>query len=350
MGNSWDSRVTNQASQQMSVTWVRLMVQTFEGAGLNSQALFNQLGLEHSRLTDSNATFSQDELSGLWQLASQQSGNPAIGLLMASSPVISVFNELSFGILASETMQHALQRLIRYQRLIGEAMDFSLVDEDGGHRFIINSHNHKNTLAYEGFDAALAIILANVRWVSQIEFTPIEITLFHPQPKNTQPYDQLFCCPVKYNTPVTSVLIAHADFVRPSPMGNKGISDKHDLELNQSITELEKGGLSEQVLRHLKKHWQGQEPRIEDLARQFNMSKRTFQRHLKEQGHTFLNLVDQTRQALALEYIQQKSLTLQQVSHALAFSEHGNFYRAFKRWYGLTPKQYRDELTNKQHL
>ncbi len=192
----------------MAVTWVRLMVQTFEGTGLDSQALFNQLGLEHSRLTDSNATFSQDELSGLWQLASQQSGNPAIGLLMASSPVISVFNELSFGILASETLQHALQRLIRFQRLIGEAMDFSLVDEDGGHRFIINSHGHKNTLAYEGFDAALAIILANVRWVSQIEFTPIEITLFHPQPKNTQPYDELFCCPVKrpklrYSLPTT---------------------------------------------------------------------------------------------------------------------------------------------------
>jgi len=266
---------------------------------------------------------------------------------MASSPVISVFNELSFGILASETMQHALQRLIRFQRLIGEAMDFSLEDEDSGHRFIINSHGHQNALAYEGFDAALAIILANVRWVSQIEFTPIEITLFHPQPKNTQPYDELFCCPVKYNTAQTSVLIAHDDYVRPSPMGNKGISEKHDLELNQSITELEKGSLSEQVLRSMKTHWQGQEPRIEDLARQFNMSKRTFQRRLKEQGHTFLNLVDQTRQALALEYIQQKPLTLQQVSHALAFSEHGNFYRAFKRWYGLTPKQYRDRLTNK---
>ena len=336
--------MTDQQSQQMTVIWVRLMVQTFEGAGLDSQALFSELGLEYSRLTDPNAKFSQDELSGLWQLASKRTHNPAIGLLMASSPVISVFNELSYGILASENMQHALQRLIRYQRLIGDAMDFSLVEEDGGHRFIINSHGHENALAYEGFDAALAIILANIRGVSQIEFTPIEITLFHPRPNNTQPYDELFSCPIQYNMPHTSVLITHTDYVRPSPMGNKGISAKHDLELMQSIKELEQDSLCEQVLKNMKENWQGQEPRIEELAGQFNMSKRTFQRRLKEQGHTFLSLVDQTRQALALEYIQQKSLSLQQISHDLAFSEHGNFYRAFKRWYGLTPKQYRDSL------
>ncbi len=336
--------MTQQQSQHMAVIWVRLMVQTFQEAGLDCKALFSELGLEYNKLEDTSARFSQDELSELWRLASLRAHNPAIGLLMASSPVISVFNELSFGILASENLQQGLQRLIRFQRLIGEAMDFSLVDEAQGHRFIIQSNGHQDALAYEGFDGALAIILANVRWISKIKFNPIEITLFHAQPKDTAPYDELFQCPIKYNSSYTSLLIAHEDFIRPSPVGNKNISEKHDVELVKSIKELDQSSLCEQVLSNIKKNWHPQEPRVEDLATQFNMSKRTFQRRLKTQGHTFLSLVDLARQELALDYIQQSPMSLQDISHQLAFSEHGNFYRAFKRWYGLTPKQYRDKF------
>ncbi len=340
--------VTHPHTQNMSTTWARLMAQTFENAGLDCPALFKQAGLDYSNLKNTNGYFTQDALSRLWRLASQQSNNPAIGLLMASSTVIRSFNELSFSILASEDMHSALDRLIRYQRLIGEAMDFRLLDEARGHRLIIESQGHHTPLAYEGFDAALAIILSNIRWVSQLEFTPLEVTLFHPTPINSQPYKDCFRCPIHFGHVYTSVLIAHDDYVRPSPMGNKGISCKHDLELTQSIKALEQGALSQQVSALITQNWQGQEPKIDALASQFNMSKRTFQRRLKEEGLTFHTLVDQTRQALALEYLQQDQLSLQQVSHLLAFSEHGNFYRAFKRWHGITPKQYRQSLQTPQ--
>ncbi len=328
----------------MAIIWVRLMVQTFESANLNICELFERVGLEYSRLNNPHGKFKQDELSLLWQAASLESGNPAIGLLMSNSPVMSVFNELSYGILASDNMCEAMSRLIRYQRFVGEAMDFKVQEEANGYRIIINSAGHTHKLAYEGFDGALAIILVNIRWVSQLEITPLEITCFQPTPDNIQPYEALFRCPIKFNQEQTSLLISHEDYIRPSPIANKAISAKHDDEMTRSLKELDQTNLSRQVMNLVIKQWNQVEPQIEDVASYFNMSKRTFQRRLKEDGWTFLALVDHCRKVMALEYVEQPKYALQHISHLLGFTEHSNFYRAFKRWYGMTPKQYREQL------
>ena len=69
------------------MTWVSLMVYAFEAAGLDVPELFESVGLDINALNDSRNGFKQDDLTRLWHEASRVSGNPAIGLLMASSLV-----------------------------------------------------------------------------------------------------------------------------------------------------------------------------------------------------------------------------------------------------------------------
>jgi AraC-like DNA-binding protein len=327
----------------MAVTWVSLMVYAFEAANLNVPELFESVGLDINALNDSRNGFKQDDLTRLWHEASRVSGNPAIGLLMANSPVVSVFNTFSYGILASENIESALARLIRYQRIIGEAMNSSLSEEPQGYRLNIHVEGHQEPLAYQGFDGALAIMLTTIRWAAQMEVTPLEICLLQPEPADRSPYDEQFRCPLKFNQPHTSVLFSRDDYIRPSPIGNKTISRMHDGELDQSIKDLDESSLTDKVIKLFTSSLVNQEPHIEDLASQLNMSKRTFQRRLKEEGWTFVALVDHTRKNMAMDYVLQPQYSLQQISHLLGFTEHSNFYRAFKRWYGVTPRQYRDQ-------
>jgi len=75
----------------------------------------------------------------------------------------------------------------------------------------------------------------------------------------------------------------------------------------------------------------------------FNVSKRTFQRRLKDQGCTFKELLDKTRKELAKTYVCNGEMKLDKISSQIGFTETSAFMRAFKRWYGCSPLRYRQE-------
>ena len=80
-----------------------------------------------------------------------------------------------------------------------------------------------------------------------------------------------------------------------------------------------------------------------DIAASINLSRRSLQRKLKQQGVSFSGLLDSSRRELGLQYVRDSRHSLNEIAYLLGFSEPGNFTRAFKRWYGKAPSQYRDQ-------
>ena len=82
-------------------------------------------------------------------------------------------------------------------------------------------------------------------------------------------------------------------------------------------------------------------PQLKMVASLFNITERQLQRKLKEQGTTFGELLDEVRLDLALRYLQDPRMTMVDIALSLGFSDQSNFVKAFKRWRGETPGQYR---------
>ena len=74
------------------------------------------------------------------------------------------------------------------------------------------------------------------------------------------------------------------------------------------------------------------------------MTERTLQRRLKEEGSSFQELLDHTRRELARSYLADSRRALGQVADSLGFADQSNFFRACRRWFGVSPGQYRDAL------
>jgi AraC-like DNA-binding protein len=83
------------------------------------------------------------------------------------------------------------------------------------------------------------------------------------------------------------------------------------------------------------------EPRREVVAQTLHLSQRTLQRRLQEEGTSYQQLLDDTRRELAEQYLGQVDLTLLEVAYLLGFADPSNFFRAFRRWFGETPGEYR---------
>lgn len=79
---------------------------------------------------------------------------------------------------------------------------------------------------------------------------------------------------------------------------------------------------------------------IDDVAANFNLSSRSLQRKLKEEGSSFKEIVDSVRKELALEYLKDRNNQIKDVAYSLGYNESSAFIRAFKRWTGTTPSMY----------
>ena len=82
-------------------------------------------------------------------------------------------------------------------------------------------------------------------------------------------------------------------------------------------------------------------PSLEEASKHFHMSSRTFRRRLEESGSNYRELLDETRQSVAIELLGTAKLSVESVADRLGYSEAASFIHAFRRWTGKTPGRYR---------
>ena len=83
---------------------------------------------------------------------------------------------------------------------------------------------------------------------------------------------------------------------------------------------------------------------IRDAADAFHMSERTLRRRLGDNGITYSALLDAARRTHCMELIVDPNLNLDEISVALGFSTTSSLRRAFHRWVGVNPREYRRGL------
>jgi AraC-like DNA-binding protein len=87
------------------------------------------------------------------------------------------------------------------------------------------------------------------------------------------------------------------------------------------------------------------EPTLTQVARKIAMKPRTLQRRLKDHGLDFKRLVAGTRRHFSQNYLRDRRHTLTEIAYLLGYSEVSAFNRAFRRWTGSTPSEYRSQAT-----
>ncbi|UUY06721.1 AraC family transcriptional regulator [Pseudomonas sp. J452] len=327
-----------------SSSWASGIVAALELGGVDCRSLFARLGLDYAALSDADARFPQDAMTRLWHLAVEASGNPAIGLNMAKTLRPSSFNVVGYAVMSSRNLQEGFARLVRYQRIIGEGADLSFHPTPEGYEIVLAIHGDRLPSASQSAEASLAYSLAFCRWLTGKPLSPRLASFMGPPPADMQPYREVFQCPLKFNAERYALLFERADLDAPLPSANEALAQLHDRFAGDYLARFSGSRVTHQVRQVLCRLLPQGEPKRETVAQALLLSERTLQRRLQDEGTSYQQLLDDTRRELAGQYLTQPNLTLLEISYLLGFADPSNFFRAFRRWFDVTPGEYRARL------
>ena len=192
--------------------------------------------------------------------------------------------------------------------------------------------------APQSAEGSLAGCLTFCRWLTGDALRPLEVCFQGPQPADLEPYRQLFQAPLRFGAPRYALLFREADVNTPLPTANEALAQLHDRFAGEYLSRFADSRVmhrARQILCRLL-------PQGDALIdREVPERRQTMQRRLQEEGGSFQQLLDDTRRDLAEQYLAQPDLAPLEIAYLLGFADPSNFYRAFKRWFGVTPGEYR---------
>jgi AraC-like DNA-binding protein len=322
--------------------WAIRIAGDLRRAGHAVDGVLKEVGLARADLASPEDRILYGAYVHLIERAAPLLGDPGYGLKLGASHGVRDIGLHGFIALNAPTLGDALARIERYVGVTNEGID-AVFEADGQGATLRFRETDPSLRGFRhNSEQAAAQIVRGARELTRRKATALRAEFMHGRPDARIDYEGILGCPVRFRADWHGVVFAEETLRLPvigadskllrvlESAGRKIIGPaprKHDLVHS----------VRAYVLQRLAK---GAVP-LNDVARHLGMSAKTLERRLRERDASYRALVEGIRRELAERYLADTDLRLQQIAYLLAYSEPAPLVRAFKRWTGGTPKQYR---------
>lgn len=326
-------------------SWISLLRQALEKAEFDADALLRRAGIEPTQLNDPVARVPTSKATRAWHLAVEETGDPCFGLAVARLWHPTSFHALGFAWLASETFEEALQRLVRYSHVVSTAAQIELHAIDGS--WELNLERDPLIAAYldpapAAVDAGLGSIITMCRMATAESFHPEAVLVRRERPSCQPQYEDFFGAPVTFAAERNALRFPDSLLTQRMPAGNIELAHVNEQVVSRYLAQLNRDDVAMQVKAYLVDRLPSGDVKEEAVAGHLNMSLRSLQRRLQDQGTSYKDLLEQTRRELAEQYVRNTRMSINEITFLLGFTEPANFSRAFRRWHGVSPSAFRE--------
>ena len=321
----------------VSALLVRPLVAALEPSAARD-AFFTATDLTPELVADADARISPAQLSVAWSALARLSGEPAIALTVASQIPQGAFGIVEYVCRSAPTLRDSLAQWVRYLNLLNGAVEVGLIveDEHACVRVLVESE----VPAPASHELCFAVLALRMRQLTESPVRPLAVELTH-RVADPRPYERFFDAPVRFGADVAQLVVPRRALSVPLRTADASL-----LRILRRVADEERAALPDEPLmaarvrRVLRAALRDNEASIEHVAVKLGLTARSLQRRLKDEGSSFQALREELRRELAERYLSD-DLSIAEISFLLGFSEPSAFFRAFKRWTGLTPLERR---------
>ncbi|MGI9343266.1 MAG: AraC family transcriptional regulator [Gammaproteobacteria bacterium] len=306
--------------------------------GFDPRPMMEDLGLDLSRIDVPGARFPEALLNSVTEELRRRTGDDCIGLTIGKYVRPTTFFALGFAWLASASLLGAFQRLSRYDRIVSTADRIELAPAEDHYALIIGRRLEGRPMDYDAFAVA---IIEMCRWIADTDPAPREVHMMHSGNGREGDYVSALGAPVFFDQPACKLVFDRKLVEAPARGGNEALADMSDRMSDDYLASLDPASVSRDVRKLLIDMLPSGNSSQERIAGRLNRSCSSLQRDLRAEGTSFSELREDTRKAMAADYVRRQDISLQEVAFLLGFSDQSNFSRAFRRWTGESPKAWR---------
>ncbi|WP_445115330.1 AraC-like transcriptional regulator QhpR [Acinetobacter sp. WZC-1] len=243
--------------------------------------------------------------------------------------------------LCSPTLETALQNMAEYFHLHQKDTLTRMVDLGECWRLDYQIQHGAILTRRQDAELTLGMLMNVIREVLGAHYSPREIHFEHTRPELWQEHSKLFNASVYFDQPFNSIVLLKKDLQHSMPTSDPLLLTVMLDSLRLLNLSMQSQQFSDQVRSHIQLELSEGEPVLEKVAADLGLRSYVLARRLKTEGLNFSALVDQVRCELAEHYIGQKNISISEMALLLGYSEVSALSRAFKRWFGVNPRQLR---------
>jgi AraC-like DNA-binding protein len=327
---------------EMSARIGAVIAKSARAAGVCELALRSATGFDPATARDVDARICLELEETLWNEAARLSGDVDFGLHTAERLEPGLFDVLDYAVRTAPTARAAIERLARYNRLEHDAAVFKLIERGATvrveHRFA-----EKGVQCRHSAEFTLASHVVVGSQITGTRLAPRAVEFAHAPPSSLTEHQRIFGVTPRFHSEVNALEWLRSDLDRPVPAADPALSrviERH-AEAMLAARPAPATTHAARVQQELAGMLQAGAVSLRTVAQRLRLSPRTLQRRLASEGASFDGLLENLRCDLALRYLSDAGIGIAQVAYLLGYAEPSPFNRAFRRWTGATPSEFR---------
>lgn len=326
-------------------TIARSLLGLVEDRGHSPERLCLGLGIRYEDLLSHQLLLSHRQVRALILRAQQVLNEPALGLVAGARETPVSWGVVGLAMLTCETLGEAMGYVLTHQQEAGSMVQVQSSERGNEVHLQLVSHRYDWEIENYLIDEALAGAVAVARYLLGPDFRPLRIDLVRAQPKYHVLYRRYFGCPVRFGTG-SNLMVFEAHWLNARLPGYDRIASQALRRQLDGLLQPVAAGHHQliETVRNYIRYASVQGGNQQAVASMVNVSTRSLRRQLEQQGTSYRHLRDVTRYQAARELLGNTTLGLAVIAEQLGYADARSFRRAFKRWSGLLPSEYRQRL------
>ncbi|HYB42472.1 MAG TPA: AraC family transcriptional regulator [Candidatus Methylomirabilis sp.] len=322
------------------------LVEALKAEGADTDEVLASFGLDRSTVSNPHGFIPAADFARLMEECARATGDACFGLHLGEHFNPKDIGALTYVMLNAPTMTLAFKDVARYLHVFNEAAEVSFVVEGKWvylrHRLLLVGVDH----ARQQNECAMALGLNAIRLMAGSQWSPAEVQFAHPAPEQTAEHRRIFGSPVSFDCPTNAFVVEREFIDRQVPAADDRLYPILKRYLDHVLEQMPREHRTLGSIRKaIGESMRDGDPTLAQVAAKVAMGARTLQRRLAEHGTDFKGLVDDTRRRFSQHYLRDPRHTLSEIAYLLGYSEVSAFNRAFRRWTGSTPSEYRQRVT-----
>lgn len=329
----------------ISVIYVTEALRHAQGLGADVAGILDQAGIDPALLADPQAQVGDLQYVAVMLAVMRLSNDEFLGAGGRRRAPRGSFGMMCHAVIHLPILRKALLRAIMFYNMQMGDIHFKLHVEGEKAVLSIRWDDPALDASHVTTEAILTIFQRFASWLIDQRIPLIEATFDYPAPDHVEQYHRLFHCPLRFSQARNSIVFDARYLNYPLMQSEKSLKGfLRAAPANLFVLPHNTQVLSSQIRALIGKDFTQEFPDFEDVSARLNMTPQTLRRRLKDEATSYQAIKDNLRRDAAIYYLSRPQLSISDIAQMMGFSEPSTFHRAFKKWTGLTPGEYRQGL------